>query len=91
MYERHDSHDSPPAVMAHIINFRASWFMTERLPFGNVAVKNDWDIVTDSGNRRERLNRKVYMPEYIMWQFSRRSQQCDCAHTVRCAPRMSSR
>lgn len=38
--------------------------MTERLPFGNVAVKNDWDIVTDSGNRRERLNRKVYMPEH---------------------------
>lgn len=91
MYERHDSHDSPVAVMVHIMNFRASQFMSERLPCCNLAVKNDGPIVTDSGNRRERLNQAPYMPEHLMRQFGRRHQQCDCAHTVRCAPRMSDR
>jgi hypothetical protein len=27
MYERHDSHDSPSAVMAHIMDLRVSEFM----------------------------------------------------------------
>ncbi|WP_175042515.1 hypothetical protein [Burkholderia lata] len=56
MYERHDSHDSPVAAMVRIMNFRASQFMTERLPCCNLAVKNALEIVTASGNRRERLD-----------------------------------
>jgi hypothetical protein len=27
MYERHDSHDSPAAVMEHIMRLSVSWFM----------------------------------------------------------------